>query len=454
MGLQSCFVAKNYVRPVKEVVEVQSFRTDKLSQDSLSMANLSWRTVFKDEQLTKYSDQALNNNMDIRIAIQNVGAAESYVKQGKASFFPYVNGSVSYSYLNPSLNSSSGINLEERKELNQYDISAALSWEADIWGKLRSNYRAANATYLQSISVHQAVKSRLVQSLASTYYQLLALDEQYRITSETVGLRTSGLETMKALKESGQVTEVAVQQSEAQLLNAQALLLDIENGIKLYENAFCILLGDFPHAVSRSTIEVQEVDSVFAVGVPVQLLSNRPDIMSAEYGLINAFELTNAARSNFYPALRLTAAGGLQSLEFSDLFNANSLFASLVGSLTQPIFNGRQIRTQYEVRKAQQEVAMLNYRKAVISASREVSDALYTFTTNTRKIKLKQQEYAAYSKATQDSEDLLVNGYANYLEVLTAQQNALNAQLSIVSTELARLQSFVQLYTAVGGGWR
>ncbi len=454
LSMQSCFTSKNYIRPEKEVVQEKYFRTDQINQDSLSMANLSWRSVFTDDKLSKYIDQALTNNMDIRIAIQNINVAEAYVKQGKASFLPFISGNASYTYINPSLNGSSGINLTERTNINQYELSAGLSWEADIWGKIRSNYRAANASYLQSITAHQTVKSKIIESLASIYYQLMALDKQQQITTSTVQLRESSLQTIQALKESGQVSEVAVQQTQAQLYNAQSLLLDIENNIKSLENTFCILLGEYPHAVSRNQLNQQRIDTVFHTGVPAQLLSNRPDVMAAEYGLIQAFELTNVARSNFYPALRLTANGGIQSLQFNDLFNVNSLFASLIGSLTQPIFNGRQIRTQYEVRQAQQEIALLNYKKAVMIASQEVSDALYAFQTNDKKINLKLKEYSSYQKAAEDSEELLVNGYANYLEVLTAQQNALNAQLSVVNAELNRLISIAQLYAAVGGGWR
>ena len=184
------------------------------------------------------------------------------------------------------------------------------------------------------------------------------------------------------------------------------------------------------------------------------MLSNRPDVMAAEYALINSFELTNAARSSFYPSLRLTANGGLQSLNFDDFFNTNSLFASIVGSLTQPIFNGRQIRTQYEVSKAQQEAALLNYKQSILLASKDVSDALYTYTTNEQKAILKQLEYEAYQEATLYSEELLNYGMANYLEVLTARENALNAQLNVINSNLGKLNAIVQLYKAVGGGWR
>ena len=452
-ALQSCFVAKDYQRP-NDILNEQYFRTDNIQQDSLSIANLSWKDVFTDQTLSQYIDQALENNLDVRIALQNMEVANAYLKQGKAAYFPTLNANASYSYSTPSLNSMSGQAMTERDYFDQYDLSASLSWEADIWGKIRSSKRAASATYLQTIAAHQAIKSNLVAGLASTYYQLLAMDEQKRLVLETIANREQSLETIVALKDAGSVTEVAVKQTEAQLISAKSMLLDIENNIKLLENTFSILLGETPQNIERSTLSEQEINVDLNIGVPIQLLSNRPDVMAAEYALINSFELTNAARSSFYPSLRLTANGGLQSLNFDDFFNTNSLFASIVGSLTQPIFNGRQIRTQYEVSKAQQEAALLNYKQSILLASKDVSDALYTYTTNEQKAILKQLEYEAYQEATLYSEELLNYGMANYLEVLTARENALNAQLNVINSNLGKLNAIVQLYKAVGGGWR
>lgn len=454
MGLQSCLTTKEYNRPENDVVSEQFFRTDKIAQDSLSAANLSWKELFTDDKLDGYIQKALDNNLDIRIALKNIDAAEAYMKQGKAAFFPMLNGTANYTYANPSLNGSQGAGLDKRMDINQYELSAGLSWEADIWGKIRSNQRAMTATYMQTVSAHQAIKSQLVAAVASSYYQLMALDEQKEVIQQTIELQEESLETMKLLKEAGNVTEVAVKQTEAQLLNTRSLLVDTENQIKLTENGFCILLGENPHSVDRNKLSQQDLNSDLKTGVPVQLLSNRPDVMAAEYGLVNAFELTNAAKSNFYPSLRLNANGGLQSLEFDKLFNANSLFSSLVASLTQPILNGRQIKTQYEVAKARQEQALLNYKSTVLNASREVSDAFYSFEANNEKAGLKQQEYESYSKATEYSEELLKYGMANYLDVLTARANALNAQLSVVNSKFGKLNAIVQLYKAVGGGWR
>lgn len=450
---QSCFVAKEYNRP-EQVVNEKLYRTDQLSPDSLSMADISWKEIFTDQKLSQHIEKALSNNLDIRIALQNIEAAQAYVKQGKAAYFPTITGNASYTHSTQSMNTQFGQIIGQRQFLNQYEISGSLSWEADIWGKIRSNQRAFAANYLQSVSAHQAVKSELVATIASTYYQLLALDEQKRITEETITNRENSLETTKLLKDAGNVTEVAVKQTEAQLLNAKALLLDIDNNIKLLENTFSILLGESPQTIERGNLNAQVINADMKTGVPIQLLSNRPDVMAAEYALINSFELTNVARSNFYPSIRLTANGGIQGIEFERLFDAHSLFGSVIASLAQPILNGRQIKTQYEVSKAQQETALLNYKKTILNASKEVSDAMYTFQANDEKIKLKQDEFEAYNDAITFSEELQIYGMANYLEVLTARENALNAQLSVINTQYGRLNAIVQLYKAVGGGWK
>lgn len=323
---------------------------------------------------------------------------------------------------------------------DQYELAGNLSWEADIWRKIRSNSRAFQASFLQTVAAHRAVKTRLIANIASTYYQLLALDEQIDVTKRTITTRKNGLETTKALKEAGTVNEVAVQQTEAQLYTAQAILVELKRQSRVLENSLSILLGEMP--------------TDLATGVPTQLLSNRPDVMEAEFQLRNAFELTNVARSSFYPSLTLSANGGLQSLDFDKLFNANSLFATLVGGLAQPIFNGRKVRTQYEVSQAQQEQARLGFKQSILIASKEVSDAIFSFETAEERIQIKQKEYKAYDLATEYSEELLDNGLANYVEVLRARENALNSSLDVINVKNNRLQSIIDLYEALGGGWQ
>ncbi|MEH6406207.1 MAG: efflux transporter outer membrane subunit, partial [Leeuwenhoekiella sp.] len=401
-SLHSCFVAKDYERP-EEVVKEANYRTDNIAQDSLTIADVSWRDMFTDKTLQSYIEEGLVNNIDIRVALQNILASEAYFKQGKAGYFPSISGGATYTHQELSSNSQFGSLFSS---LDQYQISADLSWEADIWGKIRSQKRAFQASYLQSIAAHQAVKTELIARIASSYYELLSLDEQIRITKETVATRENSLETTKALKDAGNVTEVGVKQTEAQLYNAQAIVIDLTNQSRLLENTFSILLGKGPTSIERTTLEDQKITTDLKTGVPAQLLRNRPDVISAEYNLVNAFELTNVARSNFYPSITLTATGGLQSLDLDKLFDPDSFFATIVGGLTQPIFNKRLNKTQLEVAKAQQEQARLNFRYAIINASKEVSDALYTYDAASEKIIIKEKEFEAYDLATDYSEQL------------------------------------------------
>ena len=448
--LASCFAAKEYERP-QELIDETYYRTDAIEQDSINMAVVSWRELFSDPILQGHIETGLENNIDIRVALQQILAAEANFKQGKAGYFPTLDATAQMTHQELSSNSQFGGLFSS---LDQYELSASLSWEADIWGKIRSNKRAFGAQYLQTVEAHKAVKTQLVAMIASSYYQLLALDEQLRVTEETIETRSSSLETTKALKEAGNVTEVGVKQTEAQLYTAQALRIDLINEIRLLENSFSILLGQQPGTIERDGLRNQEIETSLKTGVPAQLLVNRPDVRASEFALINAFELTNVARSNFYPSLTLSASGGLQALQIDELFDTNSLFATLIGGLTQPIFNRRSIKTQYEVAQAQQEQARLQFKQALLMASREVSDALYTYEAATEKLDVKRKEFESYNTATEYSEELLDNGLANYLEVLTARENALNSSLDLINTRLTQLQSVVDLYEALGGGWQ
>lgn len=448
--LQSCFVAKNYERPDVETQKL--YRTDQLPQDSVSMAQVSWKDIFTDAQLQSHIEKGLTNNLDIRIALQSIISAEAYLKQGKAGYFPTLSATASATRTKNSENSQFGSIFSEAIE--QYQLSGTLSWEADVWGKIRSNKRSANANYLQSVAAHQAVKTQLVASIADLYYQLLALDRQKLVAEETLEARKSSLETTMALKDAGQVTEVAVKQTEAQVHTTEIILIDLENNIKLLENSFSLLLGEAPHSIARTTIEDQEINTDLKTGVPALLLANRPDVIQAEYALVNAFELTNVARSSMYPSLTLTAQGGFQSLELDNFIDASSLFSSLVGSLTQPLFNQRKLRTQLEIARAQQEQALLNYKKSLLTAGQEVSNALYNYEAETKKLSAREKELDSYVLAEDYSEELLNNGLANYLEVLTARQNALNSELNLIDSKYGQLSATVELYRALGGGWQ
>lgn len=451
MLMQSCFVAKNYERP-DDVKAEDLYRTEVVAQDSTSMADVKWQDLFTDPVLQGHIEKGLQHNFDIRIALQNIVAANAYLKQGKAGYLPTLSVTGSWNHQELARNSQFGSFFNGA--LDQYQLSGALSWEADIWGKIRSNKRAANATYLQSMAANQAVKTQVVTDIASVYYQLLSLDAQLELAEATLINRDESIETIIALKDAGTVNEVGVKQTEAQKYTTQLIIEDIKNNIVLLENTMSILLGEAPHSIERTTFDEQELSPEIKLGYSASLLRNRPDVVAAEFGLVNAFELTNVARANFYPSLTITASGGLQSLDIKDLFSTNSIFANILTGLTQPIFNRRQIKTEYEVRRARQEQAYTEFEQTIVNASKEVSDALANYNNETTKLSIREKQADALSKAAEYSDELLEYGLVNYLEVLTAKDNALNSELNLIDNKYRQYSAVINLYKALGGGWQ
>ncbi len=449
----SCAARKNYERP-KDIVEEKLFRTDLIPKDSLGIGGISWKEIFTDANLQNHISEALQNNLDIRIALQNIASAEAYLKQSKAAYLPTLSIGPNYTFQTQSLNTQFGQIIGERRYINQFDLTASLGWEADLWGKMKAQEKAQMASYLGSVSAHQNVKSGLVASVATAYFQLLTLDEQKKIIEQTIAIRTQNLETTKALKEAGTLTEVAVQQSEALVYNAQASLISLDVQITQLENTISLLKGQPSGTIGRSTLANQNLSIDTNLGYSASLLANRPDVRKAEFDLMNAFEMTNNAKAQFYPTLKLTGSGGLQSVDIDHLFSGQSLFASIVAGIAQPILNKRQIKTNYEVSLANQESAYLNFRKAILNAGKEVSDALKIYSSQDQFISLKEKELSAYSNSVNFSRELVNYGMANYLEVLNADVNRLNAELNIANAKYTKLQAEVELYRALGGGWR
>lgn len=446
--LQSCFVAKNYEKPQFKTEDL--YRTEVVTKDTVSMADMSWEELFKDPILQGYIRKGLQNNFDIRVAMQNIISAEANLKQRKAGYFPTLGANATWTHQEISGNSQFGAMFDR---IDQYQLAANLSWEADIWGKIRSNKRAANAQYLQTIAANQAVKTQVITGIASIYYQILALDAQLKIAEQTTENRNKSVETIQALKDAGQVTEVAVKQTEAQKFATEIIIEDLKYNITILENTLSILLGETSQKIDRNTFEEQELNPQIKLGIPANLLSKRPDLIAAEYGLVSAFELVNVSRSNFYPSLTITATGGFQSLELKELISTNSIFANIVTGLTQPIFNQRQIRTQHEIAKSNQEKALIQFEQALKTAGKEVSDALANYQSETNKIEIREQQVDALKKASEYSEELLAYGMANYLEVLTAKDNALNSELSLIDNRFKQFNAIITLYRTLGGGW-
>lgn len=448
--LQSCFSAKEYKRP--SVKAENLYRTATAVQDSASLADITWDKMFTDPILQGHIKKGLQSNFDLRTAMQNIVSAEAYLKQAKAGYLPTLSATASLQHQQLAKNSQFGAIFNGA--IDTYLLTGNLSWEADIWGKIRSNKRAYNAQYLQTLAANQAIKTTVISSIASMYYQLLALDEQLKVADSTLINRNQSIEIITALKDAGNTTEVGVKQTEAQKYATEITIANLKNSITLTENSLCILLGEAPHKIERSTFSEQQVNPEIKLGYSASLLKNRPDVISAEYGLINAFELTNVARSAFYPSLTVTAQGGLQSIELKSWFSTNSLFATILAGITQPIFNQRQIRSRYEAAKATQEIAYITFEQSLVTASREVSDALANYNNAEERIGLYAKQTEALRQAANYSDELLNYGMVNYLEVLTAKDNALSSELSLIDSKYQRLTAIITLYRALGGGWK
>ncbi len=450
--LSGCLATKQYEKPNPETDQLYGPQSTEL--DSATLADVPWQEVFDDPTLRDLIAEALRNNLNLRDAIQQVRIAEANLLEARGALFPdlFVGGSASYN--EPSDNGSSGARQGGAVEAtDQYSVSANTSWEIDIWGRLTSAKRAQYAALLQTEATRRAVQTALIANVARAYYQLLALDRQLEITKETVKNRKADLQTVQSLKEGGVVTNVAVERSRASLAAARASIPTLQQAITEQENTLSVLLGRPPGSINRTSLARQDPLDSLATGVPAQLLRNRPDVIAAEYRHRSAFELTNSARAAFYPSLTVTAEGGFQSLSADDLLVPGSLFYNLIGGLTQPIFAQGQNEARLKRRKARQKQARLNLRRTLLTAGSEVSDALSRYQNTTQRIEARQNQLDALDAAVAESRELLRYGEANYLQVLTAQQEYLAAQLDNVNDRLERLQAGVALYRALGGGW-
>lgn len=450
----SCATIKKYENPAPKWLQGVVYRTNELPKDSLRLTNFSWKAVFADLYLKKYIQTALDSNLDIRIAMENIEIADAYLKRARVNNTPALTISPDVGYSTSSLNTQFGRIIGTRQHLVQYTADAQASWEIDVWGKLKSQQRAAIADYRGSVASHQAVTSRLVAEVANSYYNLLALDAQKKVLLAYVVSRTKYIESTKSLKRSGQLSEVAVKQAEAQLYNVESRLIALDYNIAVLENYIHLLMAQSPGTLQRNSLETVTRLANLQSGYPVQLLENRPDVRVATSNYNSAFEMSNAAKMEFNPAFTITANAGLQSLELKDLISPASLFANVVGGMTKPIFGRRMIKTNYEVSKSQQNIAYANLQKTLLLAVQEVSNALAAIKAQSEVARLKKKEYESYALATEFSQDLVNNGLGNYLDIIVANERALTAELEYIQARTSQLTSQIQLYKSLGGGWR
>jgi len=447
VALYSCNTSKHFQ---SDTVNTDNLYGKTATNDTITIANKPWNELFTEPYLQKLIQEGLDHNPDLLIAVQRVYASEAYLSQSKAALLPDLSASLTDSYIrNPETIYPNG-----PFEVNSIQLGVSTNWEIDLWGKLRSSKRAAYANLLATDAGKKAVQTRLISNIAAAYYSLVGLDAKLAITEQTVKNNIDLFETIKVLKESGKVTGAAVVQSEANRYATEVTIPDLEQQIRETENSLSLLLGRTVGTIDRGKIDEQSIETVLSTGIPAQLLDNRPDVMQAEFGVMSAFEMTNNAHANFYPALTLTASAGFAAVDFAHLIDPKSFAANVIGGLTQPLFNKRMNITRLRVAQAQQEEALINFRNTLLIAGQEVHNALGSYESSVKKIALRKLQLEALVKSVDFTKELLTYGSANYTEVLNAQTSLLSAQLSSVNDQLQQLNAVLSLYRALGGGWK
>ena len=411
-----------------------------MTEDTMSLADFSWKELFTDTVLQQLIEKGIANNTDLNIARLKVREAEALLTSSKLAYLPSVS-------LTPQGTIKS---IEGNSPTKTYNLAASADWELDIFGRLTNAKREAKAVLEQSQAYKQAVQTQLIATIANSYYTLLMLDKQLDISKRTAEIWAENLRVMKALKKAGQTTEMAVAQIEASKLSVDASLLSLEQQITEVENSLSSLLGVVPQRIDRSTLDMQSFPDTLSVGVPLQLLQRRPDVRQSEAVLAESFYTTNSA---FYPAITLSGSAGWTNAAGAIISNPGEWLFSAVGALVQPLFNRGQNIANLKVAKARQEEALLTFRQTLLNAGTEVNDALLQWQVARRRLDLDRQQIISLQSAVRSSELLMRHSSQNYLEVLTARQTLLDAELSAVSDRFEEIQGVINLYHALGGGY-
>ena len=430
-----------------------------VSTDTVSIATLPYKDFFKEQTIRNLIDTAIINNYDMQIALKNMEAAALLFKQSKLGNLPELNLKVGANSSRPSDNSLNGLQIgqfSQSKHIEDYSVTGGLSWEADIWRKIANQRNAAGATFMQSAEVKKAVQTRLVSNIAQSFYRLIMLDTQLEIAKKNLSLNDSTLTIIRLQFDAGQVTSLAIQQAEAQQLVAAGLVPQLEQRIALEENALSILTGAFPKTIARiGTLNTITVQDQAIAGIPSNMLSLRPDVKSAELELVKANAKVGITKASLYPSLVITANGGLNSFKASNWFNIpGSLFGMVAGGITQPIFQRRQLKTQYEVALVDREKSVIQFRSSVLTAVGEVSDELVKIEKLKQQYTIADKRVKTVQSGLSNANMLFKSGMANYLEVINAQSNALQSELDLATVKTAQLNAVVELYRALGGGWK
>ena len=454
--ISSCKVGKEYKRPDLELPN--EFNNVSFA-DTSSIADIEWKKFFTDPDLQNLISKGLAYNHDLLAAMKNMEIAQQRMKQAKLILLPDLNAQITAQTYNPSNNSLNGISSNSflgKNHIENYQAAVNLTWEVDIWGKLRNQKEATLAQYLQTYEASKAVQTQLVSDIAQGYFNLLMLDKQLDVAKSNLALNDTFFLASKLLRDAGLANSLAVERAASQKQTTELLIPQLEQDIAIQENALQILAGQLPNKVSRSAaLEDFVVPDYLSTGLPVSMVSRRPDVRSNEMGLMAANAQVGVAQANMYPALNITAGGGFESFKSSNWFNIpSSLFGIAAGAVAQPIFQRRRLKTEFEVAKLQRDQAVIQFRQSVLVATEEVSNALVQLD------KLKQQRNISTAQtdtlrvAVDNAKLLYKADLANYLEVITAQTARLQAELYLASVQRQELGAMVELYRSLGGGWK
>lgn len=454
IALYSCRVGKDYKRP--DIKTPETFTAQ--AADTASIASINWNQFFSDTTLLRLIDNGIRYNNDLAIATTRIGIAQQQVRQAKLLWFPEINALLTAQYNRPSKNSLNGISANsflKSDHVNNFLGSVTASWEIDVWGRIRRQKEAALAGYLQSYEAARAVQTQLVSDIAQGYFNLLMLDGQLDIAKRNLALNDTILNITSLLKNSGEVTALAVQQAAAQRQTTALLVPQLEQDIAIQQNALKLLAGEFPGVIERkSRLGEIRFPGDLPAGLPAALLSRRPDVKAAELGLVAANAEVGIAKAQMYPGLNITAGGGVESYQFKNWFNIpGSLFGIASGAIAQPIFNRGRLKAQYETAKLQREQEVARFKQSVLVATSEVENALVTIDKTDQQYEIADARVDTLDRAVFNARLLFKSAMANYLEVITAQGNALQAQLELAAIRRDRLTAAVELYRALGGGW-
>ncbi|MDR2763869.1 MAG: efflux transporter outer membrane subunit [Tannerella sp.] len=449
-GMSSCGTNR-YRSPAVDTADL--YRDTAGDGDTTTIADIPWASYFTDADLQQLIEEGVQANFDLRTALLRIQEAEAGLQVARAACLPVATVTGQVTHTRTSV--QDGVTRSLGYAGNQYRLGIAVQWEVDLWGKLNRQARARYAQYLNSYEYKRLIQTSLVSNIAASYYTLMALDEQLRISRETVRLLEESAASMQSMMDAGLLNAAAVEQSRALLYATQVSTLNLEVSIRKLENSLSVVLGRKPGAIVRQAPAGWTAPATpLPYGVPAQMLARRPDVRAAELQFRTAFELRNAAQAALYPSLTLNTGtmAGYSATALTDFFKPANLLANIIGGLTQPVFAGNQLRAQVKITKAQEEEALLNFEKTVLTAAREVSDVIYTYEKALEKSVYRTSQTESLEKSVYYTRELLKAGEATYIEVLTAQQNYLTTRLAAVTDQLEKAQAVVDLYRALGGG--